>query len=134
MKKLILVVGLSILMGCSPLHISMQSQGQAPIMDERAYVTTTGASNVSAVDGEKTRNFFEFIFGFFQYTTSVDIPSGKHKVTFQINKYGYNPVFPTVEFDAKPGGKYQFEYDWSYSMVEYRLIDLATGKAVGKYK
>lgn len=121
---------------CSPLHITMKDgvggqdgNAQADFSD-RAYIESTGASSVASIDGEPTRNFFEFIAGFFQYTTSVDIESGKREAVFKINKSGYHPVFARVIFDAEKGGRYQFVYDWSYSSVKYSLLDMKTKKRV----
>lgn len=134
MKKIFFIICYSFLVGCSPLHISMQEQGPILNMDDRAYISTTGASGIKTINGEPTRNFFEFVAGLFQKTSSVDVPAGETNVGFIIKKTGYKPAFASIDFIAKRGGRYQFEYDWSYSTINYRLIDVDTKKPVGKYK
>jgi len=134
MKKSLFIICFSFLVGCSPLHISMQEQGPILNMDERAYISTTGASGIQSINGEPTRNFFEFVAGLFQKTSSVDVPAGETNAGFIMKKTGYKPAFANIDFVAKKGGKYQFEYDWGYSTINYRLIDMDTKKPVGKYK
>lgn len=140
MKQIAIIFLALFAAGCSPLHISMK-EGMSGVdgnlnadFSDRAYVQGTSSANVHAVDGVKTRSFFRYVAGLFQYTSSVDIDSGERTVTFIIKKYGYQPAFVGVDFKAEKGGRYKLIYDWGFSKLTYSLIDMKTNKPVASAK